>query len=724
MNKVNEKFTRKLEYAITPQAVECLKSGMIDTINYWNSTGIRNRADDIEDQVHQEYADCKMAEMDSLSEAESEEELKEGTLVGTDGRGRPLIDIETIVVTDVDHFLLEFLPPFHGKNRYLPHYELPLRYLNEYANRAKGLRRIASIKKPAGLLTKEAVDYWLNYVPPAVNYLLRRFPKGVHVQGSEYPHHRWAGDMAAQMVAHYHADQVDTEAIKVLLQRRHVRSTAFDGVTVTYYSSGERLVLYLPRASKYYPGSKKLVIGRAIRSFRTDEPPLMIENPKPLFDTVVIKRGDLDKLTNPVKKAQVERAIRWYLWLLTQVGRRGRLGLDHQEWSKLFHDHLPTCLIDSFQAQQRHLKERWFTFRDIPPLSWQPAGESRFQLIAIQSAFESREEKWGATVPTGIEFRGFSQRSATRYCLWLNERFQQRREVWPTIRDFAIYVDTSEGYANSWMVATGCEHKDYNKTHMCVVCEVAPVKCVNMIPNRGAICEPCLAEEVTKSHQEYLLWYQEMMSSTKSKDGESAVLLSAMTKHSSYKRRLDHLSKKGHSEVSDVRQLEDAVHQFAGDSGDVQDMVFGLGSLSTISKEAGWDNILMRPSVVRKNRAYVQDGKTYLFHQDDILPTIAAAGIMSGGNSLAATDLLVKACRLAQTRWDDVVTQNPDEEGKEIQKAMRKIDRELEDIDQLQLQIPYNMKHLVRSNPQALSETLTKLNIRLQNQLSSLSSNS
>ncbi|WVW86424.1 hypothetical protein I302_108472 [Kwoniella bestiolae CBS 10118] len=193
------------------------------------------------------------------------------------------------------------------------------------------------------------------------------------------------------------------------------------------------------------------------------------------------------------------------------------------------------------------------------------------------------------------------------------------------------------------------------------------------------------------------------------------LLASAYAQYYTQKRRLDAIENKGHLHICSLDEVRSTVESWVNADGVVMDQVLGLGNLMEKSRKAGWDNDLMRPVVVQKNRVYVdaETNRTYLFHHKNILPAIGIISTLSPAGCLASTILSMEALRLTQTRYDDVFATNPTEEGKAIQAAMKRIQDEINEIYEIECDIPHNISELAKVDPKELKAPLDKLTERL-----------
>ncbi|WRT65835.1 uncharacterized protein IL334_002786 [Kwoniella shivajii] len=703
-----DKLHRWPEYSITKQIVNIRLNGTVDMIEGWER--MRIEAGGIENsEVFERYRESKSNYVDNVIKDE------ESSILQTDAKGRPYIDVSSIDRKKTTSFLNDFTFSNPGIARYKPNYDHKIPYNDKYPKLKHGVAKMVAIRTVQGLNSNAGVDRWIQYIAPAMSHLLSMYPQGVQVKKSKWPHARWGGDLAAQMVAYHHPNEVDTEKIGLSVTQRRQRDATCDQPSIGLSKdakSGHKLTLYLPRKTIFYPGSRQFLLSRILTSIRSEEPPMIDQNEQSMFDAPKLKNEELKGLPK-TERELAERGFRWFTWLCWEVGRLGKKGLTYEQWEELFLKVMPACLKATLQAQQRHWSDRWFYFRKIQALASQPLGENRLRLEVRKAAFEGKEDNWDTRQAIGIEFRGLSERQIARYNNWLNEKYANCRSIWVTLVGFALFFELSCAYEYSWLLPTVCDHEKMDKEHLCTECESKDILCAELIPGRGALCQDCLSSIIKENDDDYLAWYSDMLSAQLSGEGESAVYTAAIVKYRSYKRRVNNLGDKGHLAICKEDAVKVAVSSWSDKRGEVSDQVFGMGPLGQLSRHAGQVNRLLRPSVVRGSRAVVHNDKTYLFHPDDLVPTVAAAGILAGPNSLASVLLLAYAGRLTQSRWKTIMSAIDIGDHQKILTILQRIDNELEDLHQIQSGIPYRLSSIARTSPCRLLPTIRQLQDQL-----------
>ncbi|KAK6909170.1 hypothetical protein I203_103187 [Kwoniella mangroviensis CBS 8507] len=706
--KVLQGLGRTSAFAITPQVARCFRTGKVAEMQEWERS---KKSRDVDEDVKEHRSEKEREQLELLAEISGEDVvMEEGNVEERlDAKGRPLIDITKIKVGHTAAFDKSFRLRLPARNPYSCKAKLFIQHNHVYVNFSKRVKKQNELRVPEGLLSEHAIQLWYDCVKSAMNVLLVAYPDDIGP--SKYPHPRWSADLASQIVMNRLPEQVDPIALGMSTIRRRAPidpTVSFDTVqlpNISYYSAVKTVNITLPRRTQIYPGAKEFSIQRGLQSFREDHSPTITSPQSSILGQVRVN-SITEQTKDPKERSDADRAVGWFKWLCYEVGLKGRMGMSYDQWMKLFLDELPRCLRDNVQSQQRRMDNRHFT---VHP---DQKDKSKLQLVAVRSNF-MRTDTYSVH-QLGIQLTGMDAATAAKFSLWINERYMKNRDVALTLIEFAHHVDTVRGYKDVWQSATDCSHRFLDGSHLCVECEKTMIPCLSLIPGRGALCGSCLEKAILQSNDEYLQTCSEILKTARQDTGGAAMLLSAISKHDGYRRRAEALKDKGYLQLSNVLALQATVRSWEDSDRDIKDAVLGLGGLGKRSEMAGHDNVLMRPSVVRRNRAYVESGSTYLLHEKDVLPTIAAIGIMSATNSLAATILVSKATKIAQSRWEDLIADQPSEEAQKLQDSMRKIEMELEALNSLQLQIPYRISGIAQTEPAILAGPLQSLEEQLE----------
>ncbi|WVW86422.1 hypothetical protein I302_108468 [Kwoniella bestiolae CBS 10118] len=433
--------------ATAPSVVRSFRLGEVTELQSWE----RQMSSVQVEQVHTFFADEQSDERRRLLEVCGGSDALEGKL---DLKGRPYLNPTKFLsaYTGTKEFDKDFSIQHPGQDRYQDSYVLKVFYRRVYVNDKKALK-VKTITIPNGLLTEKAIDHWITYIPTCVNALLILYPTSI--PKSKYPHLKWARDLASQLVSHDFPQEVDSVLLGVTEFQSDPSNTYRDPKSlfcpsVTLYPTGDHdtktlllpVIITLPSETPMNPDKARIKIIESLLRFREDSPPspsIPINEPT-VFADVHINRKYMEEYYTPEQSARAEVAIKWCEWLCHQVGKKGRLGMNHKDWMNLFTKYLPTCLKEDSPAQQKLLAERWFTIRPI-------VGEDRsFRVYGIKSGFLFHGDD--LIKPLSIVLKDMDATRAGEYSVWLNRSYSSPfQDVESTLKEFAWHVDTQEGHA-------------------------------------------------------------------------------------------------------------------------------------------------------------------------------------------------------------------------------------------------------------------------------------